>query len=368
MIWKRTGLFIILLLTVLATQACNLPYATAPVVSAAADAQETPAAPVRPGRLAVTVTLPPNPSATPTPFQPIPPTATPVPTETPTPAPTPTLGIQPQGGEMPPPRYNVEPGGPLPEGVVTFLVLGSDMRPGGGFRTDVIILVSVNRNNNTVSLVSFPRDLYVNIPGWMTNRINTAMQVGGFDLMAATFQSNFGVRPDYYVMTNFDGFKGIIDSLDYINVKVRQPLYDKCDLPMADAYGYCNVEPATVPMNGETALWYVRSRYSSSDFDRTRRAQEVITALFDRLMRLDAVSRAPEIYDIYRRNVETNVGLDQALPLIPVAQEILNNPDRIRRYSISSAQAVPYITPEGAMVLWPDLAAIRAIVYEAVYQ
>jgi LCP family protein required for cell wall assembly len=247
--------------------------------------------------------------------------------------------------------------------------MGSDSRGDGGFRTDVMILVSINRNKKAVSAVSFPRDLYINIPGWMTNRLNTAMQVGGFSTMQATFQSNFGVKPDYYIMTNFDGFKGIIDSLHGIDVKVRAELNDKCDLPWANGRGYCYIPAnSTVPMDGKSALWYVRSRHSTSDFDRLRRAQEVLQAIFTRLMSLDAISRAPEIFSIYHKSVETNLTLDQLIPLVPVAQELMDNPDHIHRFALTPAEATPYITPEGAMVLWPNLPAIRAIVYEAIFQ
>jgi LCP family protein required for cell wall assembly len=203
----------------------------------------------------------------------------------------------------------------------------------------------------------------------MANRLNVAMQVGGFQTMADTFQSNFGVRPSYYVMTNFSGFMGIIDSMGGIDVKVEKSLYDTCDLPWANGAGMCGIDaPATVSMNGADALWYVRSRYSSSDFDRLRRAQEVLRAIFVRLMSIDAISRAPEIYAIYQNNVQTNLTLDQILPLIPLAQGVMQDTGLMRRYAISPAQAIPYITPEGAMVLWPNLPAIQAIVYQAVYQ
>jgi LCP family protein required for cell wall assembly len=218
-------------------------------------------------------------------------------------------------------------------------------------------------------MVSFPRDLYVNIPGWMTNRINTAQAAGGFNTMAATFETNFGVRPTYYVMTNMEGFTGIIDSLGGINVKTHTSFSDKCDLPWADGHGYCNIEaPVTMPMDGKSALWYVRSRYSTSDFDRQRRAQEVLKGVFQKLMSVDGITRAPEIYSIYSRSVETNLTLDIILPLIPVAQQVINDPTLIRRYWLSPAEAYPYITPEGAMVLWPNLDAIRGILYQAVYQ
>ncbi len=363
---KLRSIAFLLLILLLTAQACTLPWAGTEASAAPAVASFTPTQ-TRPANLLVTDA--PDATATPTPFRPLAPTPTPEPTNTPTPTLTPTLAIDAPEATMPPSYYNVQEGGPLPDGVVNILVLGSDARPGGGFRTDVIVLVSINRNQNTVSLVSFPRDLYVNIPGWMTNRINTAQAAGGFYTMQNTFESNFGVRPSYYVMTNMEGFTGIIDSMNGINVKVRQSLSDKCDLPWADGHGICTIDaPATVPMDGKTALWYVRSRYSTSDFDRLRRAQEVLQGLFAKLMSIDGVLRAPEIFQIYKNNVETNLTLDTLLPLVPVAQAVMNDPGLIRRYTLTPAEAYPYITPEGAWVLWPNLDAIRSIVYQAVYQ
>ncbi len=355
------GLFILILL--IAAQACTLPLASQEVIAAAPTL--TLANPSG-GSFA---TVPADATATPTPFRPLAPTPTPVPTNTPTPTLTPTLSIGDPGNNMPQSYYPVQPGGPLPDGVVNILVMGSDARPGGGFRTDVIVLLSINRNNNTVSMVSFPRDLYITIPGWMTNRINTAEAAGGFSTMQATFEYNFGIRPTYYVMTNMEGFVGIIDSLNGIKVHTRESFTDKCDLPWADKYGYCHIEaPVTMPMDGHTALWYVRSRYSTSDFDRLRRAQEVLQGAFSRLMSLDGIARAPEIFSIYRNSVETNLTLDTILPLVPVAQAVMNDPSKIRRFTLTPYEAYPYITPEGAWVLWPNLDAIRSIVYQAVYQ
>ncbi len=358
---QKIGLFLLIL--IIAAQACTLPLESMEANAAA------PTLTLANPTGALLVTVAPNASATPTPFRPLNPTPTPVPTNTPTPTLTPTLSISDPNGNMPQSNYSVQPGGPLPDGVVNILVLGSDARPGGGFRTDVIVLVSINRNKNTVSMVSFPRDLYVTIPGWMTNRINTAMAAGGFSTLQSTFEYNFGIRPSYYVMTNMEGFMGIIDSLNGIRVKTHTSFTDKCDLPWADIHGYCHVEaPVTMPMDGHSALWYVRSRYSTSDFDRLRRAQEVLQGTFNRLMSLDAIARAPEIYNIYSDNVETNLTLDTLLPLIPVAQEVLNDQGKIRRFTLTPYEAAPYITPEGAWVLWPNLDAIRSIVYQAVYQ
>ena len=140
--------------------------------------------------------------------------------------------------------------------VFTFLSLGNNAL--------AIILVAINKKTGATSVVSFPRDLYVTLPGYRQERINVAQPLGGFELTQATFQYNFGFTPDYYLLTNFQGFVNIIDSLGGINVYVPWELYDDCSLPIQDSTGKCSVGPGQVYMDGETALWYARSRYSTS--------------------------------------------------------------------------------------------------------
>jgi LCP family protein required for cell wall assembly len=306
------------------------------------------------------VTAGPNSTATPTPFQPVGPTATSAATATPLPTFTPKPE-EPEGADVPTP-IRVAPN--LPEGTVNLLVLGSDWRPSGGFRTDVILFVSINTGKSTVSIVSFPRDLYLTLPGWGVDRINTAFVRGGFPMLADTFENNFGVRPTHYVMTNFQGFTGIIDNLGGINVNVGQYLSDKCDLPQA-VDTYCTVYPGVLKMDGPTALWYVRSRHTSSDFDRGRRAQEVLYALFAKLMSLDAISRLPELYAAYHSSVETNLTVDVIAPLLPVASQVIGDSGRIHRYAVGPGETADYITPGGAMVLLPNYQAIMAILNQA---
>ena len=112
------------------------------------------------------VTPDPNAPPTATPFMPVGPTST---TESVEITPEPTIEI-----DVPDPSAPVRANLPLPEGQVELLVLGSDWRPSSGFRTDVIMLFSINPKKGTVTVVSFPRDLYVTIPGWTSQRINTA--------------------------------------------------------------------------------------------------------------------------------------------------------------------------------------------------
>jgi polyisoprenyl-teichoic acid--peptidoglycan teichoic acid transferase len=251
-----------------------------------------------------------------------------------------------------------------PEGQVNILLLGSDVREGDyGFRTDSIIWVSLNPKDGFVSAVSFPRDLFVEIPGRGENRINVAFGVGGFDLLADTMQVNFGVRPDHYVLIDMYGFATLINNLGGINVETEKNLSDSC-ATWVNPSGWCSVGPGLVLMNGDTALWYVRSRYSTNDIERARRSQEVVEAIFKRLMSLDAVLRAPDLYDAYTSFVQTDVDLATVVSLLPLAKNIYEDSD-IRNYVIGFDQAYSWITPAGAQVLVPDKALIREVMIEA---
>lgn len=286
----------------------------------------------------------PSPSAT---LTPVVDTATPAPTATEvlvSPTPAPTI--------------------PVPNEQIRILLLGSDIREDNSFRTDVILLLTVNPQEGTATVLSFPRDLYVYLPFGRFERINT-VQYFGFKTMADTLESNFGVRPQYYMMTNFAGFLNIIDSLGGIDVQVAEEMTDQCDLPHRDVVtGACTVKPGTVRMDGQYALWYVRSRKSTSDFDRQRRAQEVLQGIFARLLTLDALVRAPEIYRQFSGSVETNLDLRTVMSLGGVVPSLTRS-GNIRRYAITIKEATPFIGAEGASLLYPNLGAIQAIVHEA---
>jgi LCP family protein required for cell wall assembly len=249
---------------------------------------------------------------------------------------------------------------PQPEGQLNILLLGSDKRPDdGGFRTDVILLLTLNPEGGSVSLTSFPRDLYVFVPGWRADRINSAFARGGFQMMQDTMEYNFGVRPDHYVLVNFDGFKNIINELGGVNVQVAEPLYDERDGP-----GDFGVPAGEVAMDGETALWYVRSRGTSSDFDRTRREQEVLEALFWRILSSDGLSKAPELYEHFKNTVTTDISIEHILPMLPLAVDIAET-NNIHRYAIGPEQVNSYTTSGGGAVLLPVYDVIISIMQQA---
>ena len=348
--------------------ACNLP-AYAPQASVDG------AAPEGEGRNLL-LSAPPGSTATATPFQPLAPTPVWLPTDLPTPIPTdpPTpvpLQVAPEQSrswaDYPGPTVwpDIEVPAPTgilahPEGQVNILLLGSDQRPNDpGFRTDTILLLTLNPADGSAHLTSFPRDLYVYIPGWTVQRINTAFAFGGFDALALTMEYNFGVVPDHYVMINLWSFIDVIDSLGGIDVEVGRTLCDH-----RDNHGDFCVYQGTEYMDGEEALWYVRSRYSSSDFDRGRRQQEVVLGVFDKLLSMDGLSQAPELYNIYRDNVDTDMSLGDMLGYLPLAAQVAATRD-IQRYYIGPPQVYDWINYSGAAVLLPIRSAVLDVMRQA---
>ncbi len=360
---RRKRIFLLLPFLALACLVPSLLSAVQPQTIA------TPQPPAQPqenaGQPIALVTADPNATPTPTPFLPF--KSEQIPITTTEIVLNPTSPTGPPWGSYPGPSVNPSievppPVGVLPQppGQVNILLLGSDQRPNeGGFRTDTIILLSVNPEAGTATMTSFPRDLYVYIPGWTMQRINTAQQHGGFPLTQLTFEYNFGVRPDKFVMVNFWGFKQMINSLGGIYINASRSLTDH-----RDRYGNYTVPAGTVYMDGDTALWYARSRYSTSDFDRTRRQQEVIQGIFTRLLSLDAIQQAPDLYDIYRQNVTMNLAFEDIQPFLPLAAQI-GETDSIRNFFVGNDNVIHWRTPGGAAVLLPERDEVVEIMKQA---
>jgi LCP family protein required for cell wall assembly len=336
---------LILLVAVLAACSASSP-AGVPLAQAPNQvANATPTAPL--------FQVPGDATPTSTPFQPLPPTPIYLPTDMPTATPAPEIQpVQPQiGGAV----GVIE----RPKGQVNLLLLGSDARSRQKlFRTDTIILASLNPEQGTVDLVSFPRDLYVDIPGWGQDRINTAWFHGGYDKLAATLEHNFGVVPDHYVLINFSSFKKLVDSLGGLDVRVGEPLTDR--------YGSRTI---TIPkgvtrMNADMVLWYVRSRKTSNDFARNRRQQEILQALAEKLISMNAIRRAPELYAAYKESVTTDLTLIDMLTFLPLAARLTDS-SNIHQHFIGPKQVNNWITPGGAMVLLPVQDEIMRVIRKA---
>lgn len=336
----------------------------------------------------VLVTALPNSTATSTPFQPLynlttvnppvilpdnTPTANPTsilnPTANPNPTPSPGLVTPYAIGEYPTPQIipssiQIPPPSGLinqPPNQINILLLGSDQRPYSSiFRTDTIILATINKDKASINLTAIPRDMYVYIPGWTMQRINTAMAHGGFDQLALTFEYNLGVRPDRFMMVNFRDFVTIVDSLGGIDVQAAKPLYDT-----RTSYGWFYIPVGNVHMDGETALWYVRSRNTSNDIDRLRRAEEVMIAIGNRLLTFDALTRIPDFYNLYKDKVTTNITLDDVLSLAPIAEQTAQD-NHVQSYVLGYGPLYDWTEPfTGAMVLLPNRDQVLAVMSQA---
>jgi LCP family protein required for cell wall assembly len=335
------------------------------------------------------VTVGPDATATPTPFQPyvpvthtgpqpgqlalgsptlLPPpiTATPLPTATllPTAQPTPEVVTQPQ------------PVIEDPE-IVTFLLLGSDTRGGTSFRTDTILIAIVRPRDGQVSLISVPRDLWVNIPTVGMQRINTAYlfgqnsyQGGGAGLLKDTILYNLGLKIDHIAMIDFNGFRKVVDTFGGIDVPISCPYTDwrlldpSYDPENENNWFLYTAGPGLLHMDGDLALWYARSRKRSNDFDRGRRQQEVIRAIYKQALRTDSVARIPQLYTDLSSLFTTDLGLADILKLAPMGLH-LSNAD-IRSYYIAGSLVTSWITPGGAYVLLPNNELIQQMLNQAI--
>jgi LCP family protein required for cell wall assembly len=243
----------------------------------------------------------------------------------------------------------------IPDNYLNIVLLGSDKRPqSGAWRTDSMIIVSVDTTNNVVRLLSLPRDLWVYIPGHGYNRINTADLWGelakkgtGPDRVKKTIHYNLGIPIHYYVRVDFQGFMQIIDTVGGIDVDVECPLPD------------INLSAGMHHMDGKQALRYARSRKSTNDFDRGRRQRKVLMALWDQALTLDIIPKLPELWRTMSGSFQTDLTLDQVINLAYVGAQL--KPNRIISRAIGPSHVQSWVTPQGAAVLLPREDRIQAM-------
>lgn len=226
--------------------------------------------------------------------------------------------------------------------LVNILLLGGDdeLSSDASIRTDTMIVVSINRDTGTVSMLSFPRDLFIYVPvqPYMA-RINTVYGLGesygysggGFGLMRESIFHNFGIQLHYYVRLNFTDFKTVIDTLGGVSMVVDCAYQDYAlidtDVPddaiLADEEALLYTLPVGYyDFSGAEALWYVRTRKNTDDFDRGRRQQQLLRALFRAARDRGQLQNIPSLYEEFTQTVETNVPLGLVVSLLPIALDL----------------------------------------------
>ncbi len=272
---------------------------------------------------------------------------------------------------------------------VNILVLGLDYRDWiageGPPRSDTMMLLTIDPLSKSGGLLSIPRDLWVNIPGFNYGRINTAYMLGegsklpggGPALAAKTVEALLGVPIHYYAQIDFSAFITFIDAIGGIKIEVTEPI--KIDM-LGDSPIITNkkqgkqnkgdrtvkvIKPGKYNFSGEMALAYARQRYTQGgDFDRAQRQQQVVMAIRDRMLQFDRlgilITEIPKIYQQVASGIHTNMTFDEAFRLGWLAKDIPM--EKIKKGIIGKDQVIFAKSPDGTQdVLKPRPQELRAL-------
>jgi len=308
-------------------------------------------------------------------------TATPVasPVSVATPASTPTTATDPSSldialgvigtgsGVNAPDPATVWPG----KTFLNILLLGVDTRTDGGDQNaDVIIIARLNLATGTMSSVSLPRDLLVEIPGYGAGKINGAYNVGvtesqddkaaGVAKVRDTIAYNFGIEIDEYVLIDFQGFEQVIDAVGGIDIDVPEAIHDE-EYPTED-YGteVLDIAAGYQHMDGELALKYARTRHGDSDDQRRERQQLVMYALFEKAKSIGSLTKAAQSIAALSGAVQTSLHFDEQLALARIALD--TDRSQIAMASVVSPLVEGGTTADGLWVYQGDPAAIAAYI------
>ncbi|MGD8455884.1 MAG: LCP family protein [Anaerolineales bacterium] len=259
---------------------------------------------------------------------------------------------------------------------VNILVMGLDaadwysVEREGPPKTDSMILATYDPVTKTAAMLSIPRDLWVNIPGFGQNKINQAYALGegarvpggGPGMAAKTVEEFLGIDIHYYAQIDFHAFVDFIDFIGGVCVDVQSPI----ELEIPGKFIDVKLEPGMACMKGDHLLAYIRNRYvNDGDFDRSRRQQQAIIAIRDKMLSREIqgmiLNDPLELWNIFSTGIQTNIPFDDALSLGLDALKI--NPSQIGQYVISPPDYVKHATsPDGLQeILKPITGNIRIL-------
>ena len=325
----------------------GVPVAT-PTLSVSPDAG-VPVAAAEPGRS-------PRPASSPTPTV----TVTPVPT----PAPTATPG---SGNFITNALEGLKEGagtliaGAIPDWSgteqVTFLLLGTDSRPGEeASRSDTIMVFSVDPTTSSMALISIPRDLCVEECETARDRVNGIFLREGPESMAQAVGELLGVEVDYYVTIGFEGFEKIVDTLGDIEIEVYQEFDEFFLIPRSEERVHLKLEVGRNRLDGSTALMYARSRLANprSDWDRICRQQQVLLAVKERVLSVRAFVLAPSLVRTLVTAIETDFPVTEIPPMAKLILGVVPENTVLRVVDHGSGTILGREGEDGAEMLKPD--------------
>jgi LCP family protein required for cell wall assembly len=271
------------------------------------------------------------------------------------------------------------------QGRVNILLAGDsadDPNHGGAQLTDSIMIVSIDTKTHTGFMLSIPRDLWVDIPGWSHQKINVANEVnnfnqagypkGGMGQLEEIVQNNLGIPIDYYALINYTAFRDAVNSVGGVTINIQSPdprgLYDP-NISKADG-GPLKLPNGTVTLNGQTALNLARARgdpcgcgsveygFPQSDYNRTQHQRQMLTALAQKAQSAGVLANPIKITNLFNsfgNNVATDLNIQDVLRFIQVTKGM--NINSLQSLALSNSGSKPlltgYFAPDGEEALIP---------------
>ena len=234
--------------------------------------------------------------------------------------------------------------------VVNILLVGRDADAGNGTRSDTMLLCSFNKRDDTITLTSFLRDLYVKIPGHHKDRINAAYAFGGIELLDETLLENFGVEVDGNVEVDFSDFREIIDLMGGVTLELTAAEARVINDHVRDK----EVTEGTHLLDGRQALAYVRNRKDADgDFSRTNRQRKLLRAMaqaYKSKKLTQMLGLMEDILPMISTDISAMELTNYALTLFPML-----NSAQIKTQSIPVEDGFRYANVDGKAVLLPDM-------------
>ena len=266
--------------------------------------------------------------------------------------------------------------GPLKaKGATNILLIGSDSRTDSDEgRSDAMILLSISKNTKTIQMISFLRDMYVEIPGHDGNRLNAAYSFGGPELLIETIRRNFGIEVNHYVVVNFQAFANLVDAVGGVELELSNEEVQWVNaylneynllrnMPIDTDYLDTSLS-GNILLNGPQALAYSRNRYIGTDFGRTERQRKVLSAVIKKIP-LAAVTNAGGLADGLFPNLTTNLTRNDCMRLSLDAGKLVTY--ELVQSSIPLAGTYSDAKIRGMAVLQVDFEANKQYLQEQIY-
>jgi LCP family protein required for cell wall assembly len=229
---------------------------------------------------------------------------------------------------------NVDGGGPQ-----TILLIGSDRRFSdrkvkGAARSDTLMLVRLDPNKEATAVMSIPRDLKVDIPGYGSDKINAAFSIGGPKLTLETVRDLLGIEINHIIEVNFGGFQRAVNRLGCVYVDVDHRYYhSNVGLAPAAQYAEIDIKPGYQKLCGQKSLDLVRFRHADSDFVRSARQQDFLRQAKGQFSLSSLLGDRQELVRIFARYTRTDVRSNDAiLQLLKLGFLSSKNPVREVRF------------------------------------